>query len=764
MALCLRERGNKSPLEAGPHDAVHGLVGGIDAQGVPGDMASVSTSAFDPIFWSHHANLDRLWNVWLAQSGHENPDPNLPDGRAWRRLRFVELVDPAGDPIMEFVAEVMDNPAIQSVQYQQFGPTPPPCDAVPVPAVVRSQLRGRLDFGEEFQLALRGFVGYGNPVTLVFQGRGDRSGSSDWVYDYRGFYAPEWPQGVDQRPAIVGSIVRSQPHSGGNAPAGVVACWIAVRQDSPAPPGPAAARHSGTASPTADSTAAPAAAGPPAGPRSAAQAQASTTDFRNPPEIVSQEGVLSTTLEVRYADNTIGGDPVRLRSYNGALIGPTLRVKPGDVLNIRLDNHLPMPATPAAAHGHRRVAAAAHGGHSGGDPNRPHGFNVTNLHTHGLHVSPAGNSDNVLVEIGPGESFDYTIAVPANHPPGTFWYHAHKHGSVAIQLASGMQGALVVAGDLDDVPEIAAATEQILVFQQIPYDTSDVGVVEDFEASFGPGKWQTLGRYTTINGLVTPVIRMAPGEVQRWRMVHGGVRESLRVKLDGHDFHEIALDGITTGKLTRKAVIDLEPGYRSDVLVQAATTPGRYLLRDGQLTARAALLAEEEPEKFLAVVEVAGDARPMSLPDPAVLAPLLRYRSIEDSELTGFQTAVLNIDLRPSQIGLPNEFQVNYRDFDPTAPPRRLRLGKVEEWLLRSDFVNHPFHVHVNPFQVVSIKDRQGQETLTEPVWKDTILIREGERITVRTRYEQFLGAFPLHCHILDHEDQGMMEMLEIVP
>ncbi|MBX9792488.1 MAG: tyrosinase family protein [Pirellulales bacterium] len=144
LALCLRERGNKSPLESGPHDAVHGLVGGIDSQGAPGDMAAVSTSAFDPIFWSHHANLDRLWNVWLSQSGagHQNPDPNQPEGRAWRRLRFVELVEPQGQPILKFVAEIMDDPAIQGVTYQDFGPAPPPCEPTPVPAVAGASRGG----------------------------------------------------------------------------------------------------------------------------------------------------------------------------------------------------------------------------------------------------------------------------------------------------------------------------------------------------------------------------------------------------------------------------------------------------------------------------------------------------------------------------------------------------------------------------------------------------------------------------------------------
>jgi len=141
-------------------------------------------------------------------------------------------------------------------------------------------------------------------------------------------------------------------------------------------------------------------------------ALSSTATFQEPPAVSSAGGVLTATLTVAYADNSIGGDPVHLRSYNGKLVGPTLRAKPGDSLRIALVNNLP-PNTDGPAH------------------NQHHEWNTTNLHTHGLHVSPSGTSDNVFLDVLPGTRQDYTIDLPADHPAGAFWYHAHRHSSVA---------------------------------------------------------------------------------------------------------------------------------------------------------------------------------------------------------------------------------------------------------------------------------------------------------------------------------------------
>jgi FtsP/CotA-like multicopper oxidase with cupredoxin domain len=230
---------------------------------------------------------------------------------------------------------------------------------------------------------------------------------------------------------------------------------------------------------------------------------------------------------------------------------------------------------------------------------------TTNLHTHGLHVSPAGNSDNVHLRIGPQQRFEYEIHIPEDHPCGTFWYHAHKHGSVAAQVSSGMAGALIVEGGIDEVRGIQGIRERIFVFQQVPYrrDGGPYGEIErdKVDKTFGPGDWDRLGRFTTVNGVVLPVFEIRPGEVQRWRFVESGFREKLLLRLEpvagGADFpfHEIAADGIPLGKVKRRERLELWPGYRSDVLVRAPETPGEYLLVDERSPAGASLLSTEEP-------------------------------------------------------------------------------------------------------------------------------------------------------------------------
>ncbi|HYO56210.1 multicopper oxidase domain-containing protein, partial [Archangium sp.] len=196
-----------------------------------------------------------------------------------------------------------------------------------------------------------------------------------------------------------------------------------------------------------------------------------------------QKKTKTTKLEVKYAQAQLGNRTVFVRTYNGQLVGPTLRARPGDTLSILLVNQLPEdPSAPAGAHGAHGAPVAYAPTQGDQDINIPHGFNVTNLHTHGLHVSPDypsrckgkgkeskcdAVSDNVLIEIPPGQTQKYEIEIPRDHPPGTHWYHAHKHGSVAMQLASGMAGALIIEGGLDEVPEIKKAQEQILLFQQL---------------------------------------------------------------------------------------------------------------------------------------------------------------------------------------------------------------------------------------------------------------------------------------------------------
>jgi FtsP/CotA-like multicopper oxidase with cupredoxin domain len=273
---------------------------------------------------------------------------------------------------------------------------------------------------------------------------------------------------------------------------------------------------------------------------------------------ISRDGNLVTLhLVAEVAPNQInnpsfqGGtkDNVKLRSYGGCLTGPAIEVKPGNTLRIFLDNSLDVkdPSCPAD-------------GHAG-----PGCFNTINMHFHGLHVSPTGNSDNVLLNIGPHTKFEYEVNIPADHPSGTFWYHPHRHGSTALQVASGASGALIirgdrhyvggVPGDIDTILHDSAGKpmpEQIFLFQQIPYACFDAagkiienpdqtwkcpagqtGVVEDFDQQLAsPTVWDTSGRFTSINGAVQPTITgIGAGQVQRWRFIHAGIHDTVNLQI-----------------------------------------------------------------------------------------------------------------------------------------------------------------------------------------------------------------------------------------
>ncbi len=521
-------------------------------------------------------------------------------------------------------------------------------------------------------------------------------------------------------------------------------------------------------------------------------------ELKSPDPVHSVDGVLRYTLKINYAEHEIAGCQVHLRNYNGKLVGDTLHVKPGDVLYIDLDNDLPQKD----------------GGHSmAGMHDEPMSQDVTNLHTHGLHVSPSGKSDNVFLEVWPGEIEHYKIEIPKDQAPGTFWYHAHVHGSTSTQVSSGMEGAIVVEGGLDEVKGIKGITEHVLLLQQISYD--EKGVIEDFSQNFGRGKWEKSLRRITINGQLVPVIHLRPGEIQRWRVIHGGVHENIALNYTGGALHEISTDGLSLGRSvgwTPAHPLMLSPGYRSDVLVKGVLPRGArtatYYLVDGALPAtktiegefevatlraaaaaaakrsgktlralpsRAALFAKVagKPEAILAKVIVGDDPVEMDMPTEAALAPTVPHRDIRPDELTGApQTVTFNITngicdhtgkcvtgCVPPAHGCALRFMVDSYTYTKDSPPRVLVLNTAAKWTLGSDAGAHPFHIHVNAFQV----DRMEPDGKKHRIWKDTWYVDPDDGKTViLTRYEDFPGDFVLHCHILDHEDMGMMQKVSI--
>ena len=448
----------------------------------------------------------------------------------------------------------------------------------------------------------------------------------------------------------------------------------------------------------------------------------------------SANGELNTTLRMQYAYKNIGGSRLYVRTYEGAVPGPTLRLKAGDVLRVKLINDMPP---------NRDCEPVDH--------SLPHRFNTTNFHSHGLHVSPSGISDNVMRIMEPGESYDIEIAIPSDHIPGTNWYHPHAHGSADVQLASGAVGALIIEGDFADVPEIAAAQERLLVLTEAVFD--EFGMVEDFGTLFP----ETAARFLAVNGVREPTITMRPGEVQRWRILHAGWQDDLFLHLEGHTLNPIARDGIPLARMgltvPRKPdqptdypnAMLMAPGQRIDVLVQAGK-PGTYAFRAVPYDQGYA-----SPTGPIARLVIEGDPLTMNLP---TALPPLPEKLIGDEEITGTRVLTFSAMEPGTQEWQKFRFTIDGKIFDPDRVDQRVRLGAVEEWTIVNETTDdHVFHIHVNDMLLTKING----EALEEPIWLDTAIVPRNGSITFRSRFLDFTGKY-----MMNHEELGMMQVVEV--
>jgi FtsP/CotA-like multicopper oxidase with cupredoxin domain len=456
---------------------------------------------------------------------------------------------------------------------------------------------------------------------------------------------------------------------------------------------------------------------------------------------------LDVAIDAVYGYYALADRQVALRGYGGGPRPSTLRVKAGDTLALDLTNRLPMVATAAAA---TMPAMGGHAGHGGAAVpgvsgiNVPHGFNLTNMHVHGLHVSPRSPADNVLLTVEPGQTQRYRYAIPANHPCGLNFYHAHQHGSVALQVASGMAGALIVEGKVDAIERIAEAKDVVMLFQSLPVD--ERGQLESYATL-------DIGKQVYINGQKRPNIPMKRGEVQRWRLVNATHDRFLTLKLRGHGFVALGFDGNPLETTERCDAIFLAPGNRAEVLVKASGTEGVYSLEGGSNYG--------VDYGSLATVSVGGGKARMKLYE----GPLVSYAKDFDGHLRPIQDREIVRGRRVAfgQIGtLPNwTWTIDGEPFAADEKGFTAKLGTAEEWVLTNQTNDpHPFHIHINPFQVL---EADGLPVpVTKGRWMDTITIPPTGRVRLRTRYLDFDGPFVFHCHTLAHEDQGMMRLITV--
>ncbi len=441
---------------------------------------------------------------------------------------------------------------------------------------------------------------------------------------------------------------------------------------------------------------------PLAGSLASGSAPAAPETFVSPPEIVSSNGMLSATLTAGTTMVRIGDRAVLAGVYNGLYVPPTLRVRPGDTIKLKLVNRLGMP---------------------------------TNLHYHGLEVSPLGRSDNVFVHVGTNEVFDYEVATPRNHSAGLYWYHAHQHGLSESQVGGGMSGGLIVDGILDPFPVLKGIKERVMLLKDSAINGDAIGQKDDPARST-----------RTLNGLINPTVKIRPGETQFWRIGNIGANAYYRLELEGHTLYTIAQDGNRLNQIVELKEIVLPPSSRVEVLVRGGA-PGTYKFRS--LAFDTGPQGDQNPEVTLATVIAEGPAQ-QPIPLPAKLPPVadLRKQPVAHEREIVFSEG-------------PGQFFINGKQFDMDRVDTTVNLGDVEEWTIRnaSDEM-HTFHIHQLDFQVVEVNGRPVpfigvQDNVNVPV-------RGVVKILVPFTDPVIVGKFVYHCHILSHEDKGMMAVIEV--
>ena len=354
--------------------------------------------------------------------------------------------------------------------------------------------------------------------------------------------------------------------------------------------------------------------------------------------------------------------------------------------------------------------------------------------------------------------FAYQFDVPDFHPPGTHWYHPHKHGSTPDQVEFGMAGALIIAdeedSDLDALHE--AGKDFIFIFQELRKEAVFLNV----------GVASPDTHYFTINGQERPIIEIGEGEVQRWRFLNAAVSIDgyINLELRGLDLHQIAMDGLYFPEPHTVEHLVLAPGNRADFLLKGEVPGATYQVIDLGHN-REPGVAQDRDERVIATVKIVpynGDDRFPTLP------PVPDYlEDVEKDEHTVCRD--LRFDVIDND---PREFLIDLEPYSPTRTDQKLALNAVEEWTVRNySNGDHPFHKHVNPFQVIAYNGRP-----VPPRWQDVVNVPgklsarmdtgktdlEFGSVTFLTKIRTFTGKTVLHCHILFHEDRGMMQLIEI--
>jgi suppressor of ftsI len=465
-----------------------------------------------------------------------------------------------------------------------------------------------------------------------------------------------------------------------------------------------------------------------------------SSDIGNPPEVLSSNGTLNVTFTAKINPAT-GGPGLQ---WNGGFNPPTLRVSPGDTINITYVNSLP--------------------------PSNSIPFNITNLHFHGLSTSPNPPADDSIdVYAMPGQTLHYSVPVPKTQPPGLYWYHSHSHFESQWQVLNGMSGAIVVNGTATYAPETAGLQERVIVLRDVLAQPAfgNIAVVpyakrRRMQSAPIPAvctqPFDLTSEYTTINGQNPGVIMaMQPGQKQFWRVLNASADGFFDVSVDGQQLQLVSIDGVPLkaypgGAEQTVGDIVIPPAGRAEFIVTGPKTGGAAFRTACTDTGPA---GDPNPPTVLSTIEA---GRTTSLPIvPA--ATTLQSGTYEESA-TGpiAQQRTLNFTENPDGVS----FYLNGQQYTPTSAPMfTVQSGTIERWtILNSTQEVHAFHIHQIHFLVQDING-----VTQPPVWRDTVTLPYAQpngtpstmHVLLDFRDPTIKGTFLFHCHLLQHEDDGMM-------
>ena len=489
------------------------------------------------------------------------------------------------------------------------------------------------------------------------------------------------------------------------------------------------------------------------------------TIVQDAPSIYSQNGVLKADLTLGHSVDINGYTHYCYiyQTSTGVVEAPTLRLNPGDRLLLHVKDNIT---------GNDESVGAMDMPSSGakcGDAGMAT-LNSTNVHFHGMNVPPTCHQDDVLTTlIQPGTpGFQFDLQVPGNEPPGLYWYHPHVHGFTEFQVNGGAAGAIVIEGMDKLRPEVAGLPERVFTVRQ------------QFLVPWVPGPYQLTFNFQQA-GIVqgpSPIITMKPGEKQFWRILNATLQDfmPLQVWVNGEPqpLELIALDGDPLAQPRTQKTILIPPAGRAEFIVQAppAGTQAYFYT----LTYPTGLTGNPDIIEPLAKIQLSNsapsapvvktNAQPVSL-DKLKFSGLLNqsptaerklYFSEEFGGTNGPIQFYITVDGQKQKVFQPNE--------DPAIVTQ---VGAVEDWTIENRALEtHDFHIHQIHFQVLEVDGKPVathdlRDSIEIPFWSGS-----GPYPSVKVRMDfrdpNTAGTFVFHCHILLHEDLGMMHKILVKP